>query len=114
MNSLLRFWQKKLNLTDWTIRIVTDCLYLNENAGETEWVEAIKSAVIRILSKEAYGNRIKKYDFEVILVHELLHLKFSLLDESGNTIQDRLLHQTIDELAYILVKLKRGGEGNNG
>ena len=44
-------------------------------------------------------------DFEdrKTLVHELLHLKFCLLGDSGNDLQDRYVHQLIDDLARAFV-----------
>ena len=38
---------------------------------------------------------------------ELLHLKFSLLGENENELQNRLVHQLIDDLAKALVGAKR-------
>ena len=112
MHSYLELWQQRLNLTDWVIELVEECSYLNENAGHTEWTETAKTAVIRILSKDSYGERLKQYDPEVILVHELLHLKFSLIWKTGNTLHDRVLHQIIEELSCTLVQLRREGNSN--
>jgi hypothetical protein len=105
-NTLLEKWQKRLLLTDWRIALHANAIpsdFITSNkAGETEWEEVIKSAVIRILDPDCYGERIIPYNFERTLVHELLHLKFCLLDDSGNTFQDRYVHQLIDELARAL------------
>ena len=108
---MLDYWQKLLGLTDWKIVLKTDCfsseMKTPDCAGENEWKESIKVSVIRILKEEEYGERILPFDLEKTLVHELLHLKFCLLDDSGNELQDRYVHQLIDDLARALVAAKR-------
>lgn len=118
LNAKKVFWQNILGLTDWRIRLKTDCspneMTLSNCAGETEWTESIKTAYIRILSEKDYGERIVPFDPEKTLVHELLHIKFCLLGESGNDLQDRLVHQYIDDLARALVGTYRiATEGGN-
>lgn len=116
--SLLSYWQDILCLNDWHIVLKKDCspldMQLKGVAGETEWEEVNKCAVIRIISKKDYGDRILPYNFEQILVHELLHLKFCLLGESGNDLQDRLIHQMIEDISKSLIRVKDGINGNNG
>ena len=100
---LLQKWQKRLGLSEWVIRLDADAIpsdmMLRDVAGETEWTESNKSAVIRILNESCYGDRIVPFNFEKTLIHELLHLKLCLLGESGNDFQDRYVHQLIDDLA---------------
>lgn len=107
---LLSEWQWRLNLGDWVIRIEPDCLPddmgLENVAGETEWVEVNKSAVIRIINPDLYGERIIPFDFEKTLVHELLHLKFCLL-ESDDELRNRVVHMLIEDMARALVITKR-------
>lgn len=107
---LLREWQRRLNLGDWAIRIEPDCLPddmgLENVAGEAEWVEVNRSAVIRIINPELYGERIIPFDFEKTLVHELLHLKFCLL-ESDDELRNRVIHMLIEDMARALVITKR-------
>lgn len=85
-----------------------------ENAcGETLRTTTIKNATIKIVSKEEYGNdRTLEYDFEKTLVHELLHIKFSLIDVFNGSYEskvvDELRHQLVDDLARALVMAKRG------
>ena len=106
---LLREWQNRLGLTDWTIALSTGLfeLSLEDAAGCTSYVEVTKSAAIEIIDKRVYGTRIIPYDFEKILVHELLHLKFCLLFDNDDSLQSRLVHQLIDDLARALVDAKR-------
>lgn len=112
---LLDYWQKNLNLMDWCIVLKDNCspndLQLRDVTGETEWEEVNKCAVIRIISEKDYGDRIMPFNFEQTLIHELLHLKFSLLGESGDNLQDRYVHQLIEEMAKSLYQAKAGANG---
>jgi hypothetical protein len=114
---LLNEWQERLGLQDWVIKLTINCkfddLELDNACGETDWEDTIKTATIRIVSEEEYGkDRITEFDFEQILVHELLHIKFGLLsftqeDYNGKVVAE-LRHQLIDDLARALVMAKRG------
>ena len=107
---LLYRWVNGLGLQDWVIELEEDKydLKLDGCAGCTEWTESNKTAVIQLIHPDVYGERIVPYDKEKTLVHELLHLKFCLLGESGNDLQDRIVHQLIDDMAKALVNAKRG------
>ncbi len=108
---LLREWQKRLGLHDWTIKLVYNCkpedMTLENCSGCTEWTEANKTARIEMLSPSEYGQRILPYDFEKTLVHELLHLKLSLVSDNVPDLQARYMHQIIDDLARAFVDAKR-------
>lgn len=114
---LLNEWQERLGLQDYTIILRYNCKFSDletENAcGETLWSNSIRNATIRIISEEEYGNdRSLDYDFEQILVHELLHIKFGIIDLIDNTYEskvvDEVRHQLLDDLARALVMAKRG------
>lgn len=62
--------------------------------------------MIRIINPELYGERIIPFDFEKTLVHELLHLKFCLL-ESDDELRNRVIHMLIEDMARALVITKR-------
>jgi len=114
---LLDEWQERLGLQDWLITLRYNCkfedLELDNCCGETNWEDTIKTATIKIVGEEEHGNdRIQAYDFEQILVHELLHIKFGLIsftqqDYNGMVVSE-LRHQLIDDLARALVMAKRG------
>lgn len=110
----LRIWQKRLSMSDWRITLHADVIpadmLLPDCAGASDWREATKTACITLLREDCYGNRIVPYDPEKTLIHELLHLKFSLLGESGNELQDRIVHQLIDDMARALCDAARNGE----
>lgn len=108
---LLKEWQNRLCLQDWHIVLKENCepddMFLPVCAGATEWEESIKTAVIQIIDPKFYGTRILPFDFEKTLVHELLHLKFSLVSDKVDDLQERYMHQMIDDLARALVDAKR-------
>lgn len=111
----LQEWQERLGLTDWAISL-HDCMPTGEMIDEgvdgcTEFQEVNKTARIEILDPDEYGDRVVPFDYERILVHELLHLKLCLISETGgeDPLQERVAHQLIDDLARALVDAKRSG-----
>lgn len=111
-NKLLKEWQTRLGLQDWIIKLNDNCkpedMVIENVTGCSEWTESIKTARIDILGEEYYDERIVPYDFEKTLVHELLHLKTSLISSQVSDLQERYMHQMIDDLARALVSAKRG------
>lgn len=115
IKKLLEEWQERLGLQDWAIALRYNCkesdMELENVEGETEWSASIKDAVIRILDPLEYGSRIQEFDFEKVLVHELLHLKFAVLDCEKGSYESKVMevvrHQLIDDLARALVMAKR-------
>ena len=109
--TLLVEWQKRLGLTDWTIKLVDNCkldaMSMQDSSGCTVWTECNKAARIEMLDPAYYGNRIAPYDWEKTLVHELLHLKTSLVSDRVDDLQVRYMHQMIDDLARAFVDAKR-------
>lgn len=115
MKKLLEEWGLRLGLSDWSIKLEENCEpeeLSGDSVGETEFTECSKCAVIRILDPKYYGERIRPYDGEKTLVHELLHLKLSLVSWDVNDLQERYMHQIIDDLARALVDAKRQGPKN--
>ena len=104
---LLNEWKTKLGLFDWIIKIKI-CepheMLLEDVDGECEYTAITKSAIVRIIKPNYYGNRIIKYCAEEILVHELLHCKFSLFDDEDKL--EKLLHQTINDIAKSFICAK--------
>lgn len=109
--TLLREWQNRLGLQDWRIKLCDkmrpDDMRLQDVVGDTEWTECSKTALIEILDPKFYGDRIVPFDYEKTLVHELLHLKLSLVSSQVDDLQERYMHTIIDDLARALVDAKR-------
>ena len=107
-------WIDRLKLNDWRITIEDNVNPMDmpgecESRGYVAYAESVKEASIYLLDPLCMpqGN-IFGYDKERTLVHELLHIKLSLLQsEDNNTLQDRIVHQIIDELSYAFVDAKR-------
>ena len=113
--SLLTEWTECLGLQDWAIVLQTDCspseMSLQGALGCTSWQEATKTAVIQIVNPNKVDGLTRPYNFEEILIHELLHLKTSLLSsgEEPETTSDRVLHQLVDDLARAMIDIKQKG-----
>jgi hypothetical protein len=113
VEKLVNSWKSVLGISDWFVVVKDNCCASEFNsqdcAGECEWDIVHKCAVIRLLREEEYGDRIIPYDKEKILVHELLHIKFAIIDNSGNGVVDNIIHQIIEDMAKALVHIKRQG-----
>ena len=119
---LLDEWVTILGLKDWKITLKTNVkpedMDIEDADGCTSYIEACKAARIQIVDpkkrdKVIPGEKLiilRPFDFETVLVHELLHLKFSLIGENGKwetKLQLRVLHQIIDDIARALIDAKR-------
>lgn len=115
IDELLKEWQDRLCLNDWVIVVCDNCSPLDMEeqgrAGEVNYDELHKCASICLLDKKYYGQRLKPYDKEKTLIHELLHIKFWFLDKSESLLQNRMVHNLIEEMAVALVETKRGENG---
>ena len=111
LSNLLNEWKNRLDLNDWVIKLNEDVspndMQLQGVSGECSWDEIHKAATINIINEKDYGDRILPFDNEKTLVHELLHIKFCMLDNSGNELFDKLLHQLIEDMAKALISAKR-------
>lgn len=117
LHELLGYWTDVLGLQEWNITLTTNCspndMTLNEVAGETEWSDTLRTAVIRIIDPKDWGERVVPFNPEKTLVHELLHLKFSALDESGDPLRDKLTHRLVEDFAKALTMVRLRGEKSN-
>ena len=116
---LLNEWTTRLGLKDWLILLETNVepekMALQDADGCVTYEESIKAAKIQIVNPDKRKDDethfyLRSFDFEETLVHELLHIKFCLL-ERGNKwekkLQLRILHQIIDDVSRALVETKR-------
>ena len=119
-SKLLKEWKVRLGLTDWSIKLYDNCTKDEMSSsgvmGCVDFVEVNRTARIEIIDPACYGNRVVPYDYERILVHELLHLKMCLLFsvEDGyddRNVIDRMTHQLLDDIAKSLVDAKRFKKG---
>lgn len=117
LNEYLRWWQKKLFLTDWIIEAglydeVLDPDTGDELCGRVTMVFDNNSAYIYILRREEYkdGNvGMTKFCSECSLVHELLHLRYNWLfppDNMEGKYFDTVEHQNLEKMAKSLIMTK--------
>lgn len=112
LSDCLKWWQDKLFLTDWIIKvkICEPCDFIDEgNMGENSFDMVNKCCVIRILDKKYYGERIIKYCAEKVLVHELLHCKYNwIVNENSyeGKYVDVMEHGLLEQMAKSLIMAK--------
>lgn len=110
----LVYWQQKLRLQDWRIKvsIARSADIGGEYQGGINWSLNAKTASIRVLDPIDYPEHSsEKQDMENTLVHELLHIHFALISEKCNPqpteIYNLFEEQAIESLADALVALER-------
>lgn len=117
--ALLKEWQTRLFLDDWTIKIQfaeneedlvdSEGKYLVGN-NEFEYTnKCSKITIARLTEEEAYKKCITKLCVEHTIVHELLHLKMNLLDppESMEGVYYEMQdHSLLEQLAKSLIMAK--------
>lgn len=115
---LLKYWKTALCLDDWTI-CLRDGVYPNEllpnSQGQNEYDIIKKIAVISIINEDCYSKEhIQPYDWEIILVHELCHSYFAILDDTDDVLQNRIIHQMVEDISQALVRARRSNpNGSN-
>lgn len=110
---LLDEWQERLGLRDWYIDVAicsTGEMGDKENLGEVSVDRINKTACIRILREEDYAlaEMFLKQPHEEVLIHELLHLKFTGFDEKNReeAYFELMQHQTLESIARALYAAK--------
>ena len=112
---LFNEWKERLGLHDWRIKfydnVKPEDMDMKNADGVSKYYEDLKIAKIQIVDPKYREEELFPFDFEETLVHELLHCKLALIDETGDeeNLQSRVVHQLIDDLAKALVAAKRSG-----
>ena len=107
---LLDEWKERLGLQEWAISLAINVPIkdLDENDGNVEYDTSLKVARIKIAVENEDERNWVKYDFEEILIHELLHIKLGLIDlQEVRSYEQKLLtdtiHQLVEDLAQALI-----------
>jgi hypothetical protein len=107
----LGVWQQRLGLAQWKFSVVFSLpSELRPNTvGNIRWDAAEKSAVIRILAASEYELDCQDAlrDMEFTIVHEMLHLKVSVLPRCDAIRQDE--ESAVNDLTRALLMLDRKG-----
>ena len=114
LNEQLAYWQKVLFLQDWTVGIkicrqweMSD----TDTLAQCQWFLQRKDAIISVLSPHdllGLKNRFlfgEEADYDISLVHELLHLHFAPFQREGDEIG---IEQAINGISRGMVKLWKG------
>ncbi len=98
---LIRLWQKRLSLRDWTIEVqVCTEVDADDSWGEATWYPDSREATIRI------SRGLGPWQHEATVVHELLHLMLQgHMDYEGYDIHEE---RAINTLASVLTAAYRG------
>lgn len=123
LNECLKWWQDKLQLNDWIISayLNDEILYNNEKEEclglhKSDYVQ--KNSYIDISTYKAIQEYLEKEDssinykvcHELILVHELLHVKIPMFENEdssiGNVFYEINQHALIESLAKTLIMAK--------
>jgi hypothetical protein len=109
---LLDEWKMRLGLQDWVTCLCPCCkkeeMAMPDSRGCSIFHETTKVAKIQILDpQDDWQDCISPFDWEKTLVHELLHLKTSFISSECDSLQERIAHQLIDDLARAFVDAKR-------
>lgn len=105
-------WVKRLHLEEWDIdfqwRVLEKDMTEPNSTGCTSANVIDRQAIIQMVDPVDFPNSPFTYDYEKTLVHELLHLVFWDMDDTGDKLRDHLTHCMIDRMARALVSAKRG------
>ena len=88
-----------LGLSDWHIELEfvnTKDLADRYAKSEVEYSEVTKTAIIRLT----------EFSDKQSILHELMHIKFALIDDQDDKTHNRLLHQLINDMAVIIAGLQ--------
>lgn len=106
-----RYWQKILGLSDWTVVAGfarSEAMSDDGNQGECHVSFENREARIRILHPVDYPETsFVPQDWELTLVHELLHLHLDPIYRRVRGLAEELLEQTIQQVARSLIQLER-------
>ena len=109
---LMKKWVDIIGLHDWEIQLAWQCkpeeVPEHDCDGYTIFDETTKTALVYIVDEKYIDCSPFTHDFEVTLVHELMHLKTAILtDRNCDSLQNRMMHCLVEDMAKALVKAKR-------
>lgn len=103
----LKYWQKRLRLQDWDIRIEVDNDIENCSGQVTKSLDYQWAKILIKDPTKLPEDRYLVEDLEVTIVHELLHIRMAYITGKKANHHEEMAIETI---AQNLVALKRGIE----
>ena len=109
LSKYLAKWVRILRLERWDIRIKikrAEDMHLEECAGENHFTTTSRQSLINLRDPVDWTNNDFEQDMELTLVHELLHISFTMLD-TDNALRDKIQHQLLNDMAVALIRADR-------
>jgi len=102
------YWQKRLKLSDWDIKVTIKRLSQLSKRGCAEidyWLDS-EGAEVSILDPLDYTDYADPQDMEQGLVHELIHIVFAHWETDGD-LEKLIKEQATERVSWALVNLDR-------
>lgn len=114
LTALLEEWQERLRIRDWNITIAFAPYHEVDGFAATSGNVNHHEARIRMVDvEEIPANILGCRDYEVTLVHELIHVVHMPIDELRK-VESHPYEFATEQIAQALVNAKRGEEINQG
>lgn len=122
----VKYWQEVLRLQDWNVDLAIVRPHQmtggvgNSPIAQCDIYERRKDAKMRLLhpmdlpTVAEYFTNGEEQDYDVTMVHELLHLHFQPFAAAGNTTQEVAQEQAIESISRAIVSLYREGHKTHG
>jgi len=119
LKKIVKKWQPRLGLSDWTIKIrFVDLAAIDGCLGQTHIQNNMQNADIQILQPgDRQASDMADHDIEQDVVHELVHVRLWMQDkvlaERNIDIEYTLREQSVDWLAKAMLIAERSNKGGN-
>ena len=105
MNKGLAYWQEALRIQDWDVHYdIVPVHVLDDAFADITFIATKRAAYLRMVNPEH-----RSHDWEVSLVHELLHIHFAPFKTKAGSVQELAEEQAIHSISTALVVLRREG-----
>ena len=115
LNEMIKWWKRKLFLNHWFLAgTLVDADEMDDKCGHIDFCTQNMTGYIKISKNDEkiYADNMIKYCAEEILVHEILHVKYNLLQPDRSLYEsvytDICQHQLLEQMARSLICVKYG------
>mgnify|MGYP003958937009 FL=1 len=118
LKKIVKKWQPRLGLSDWTIKIRFSDMRAIDGLAQTTIQNNMQNADIQILQPgDRQASDMADHDIEQDVVHELVHVRLWMQDkvlaERNIDIEYTLREQSVDWLAKAMLIAERSNKGGN-